>query len=454
MIDIRALVLLLVTVCALPVGTAAAVPAAPAPVEPAAGIQEWIDRVLPPPSLPATQTARASLPEPNHMSPALAALRQAVLPAPVGDPMFDHWPEDLADYRPGQLIATRDVTATAAPLLMAPVSRALLLKYRTSDASGRPSFATATLALPATEWDGPGPRPVAVNNLPIDALGRDCTAGYSMAYGFSSRTSLTDVIPPTSQLALARNYALLIPDHEGPWMAYAEPYVAGHSVLDAIRTVRSHSEFTDSRFAMFGYSGGAIATFGAAKSIDRYAPELAPALVGAAMGGVPADFENVARSMDANLASGVFMAAVLAIGRERPQILARMNNLAQWVATSPMKDQCIGVFSVPGILHLPIEIAADIPDPLHSTIASEVYRITGMAEMASGTPLYMYHGDHEFWLPAAGVRRLFEEQCALGVDAVYRRVPGEHVVGGAIGYPEAMSWLEERLRGVPAPDEC
>ncbi|WP_280423734.1 lipase family protein [Nocardia carnea] len=419
------------------------------------GIQQWIDQVLPPPPI-------APLPRPvpggetTGPAPGLAALHQAVLPAPAGDPLFDQWPPDLAGFAPGAVIEVRDITASAAPLVVVPIRQAVLFKYRTTDAHDRPSFATATLVIPATASPLPGARPVVVNNLPIDALGRKCTPGYTLAHGISADSALTDFVPPTTQLAALRGYAVLVPDHEGPLMAYAEPYVAGHAVLDAVRAVRGWrpAEFGASRFAMTGYSGGAIATHGAVKLIESYAPELAPALAGAALGGVPADYEILARSMNGNLASGVFMAAVFGIARERPEILARMNHLAQWVSTSPIKDQCISVFALPGVLHLPIDIAANIADPLRSTLAHDIYTVTRMAGLASATPLYIYNGEQEFWIPAEGALNLYREQCALGVIAVYRSVLGEHVIAAGLGYPEAVLWLDERLRGIPAHSEC
>ncbi|WP_280232859.1 lipase family protein [Nocardia cyriacigeorgica] len=472
--SIRAVVVAIMIAGMLSTGPATAQPPVPAPPgvpalgiplpppplpDPAAilpGVQQWIDQVVPPPPIPALPPGPVPGQAPATTSPTLAALHQAVLPSPVGDPMFDTWPADLAAQPNGRVLAVRDITATAAPLLTVPIRSAQLVKYRTEDAHGNPSFATATLAVPAAAWTGADARPVVVNNLPIDALGRDCTPGYTLAHGFSSHTALTDFIPPTSQLALLRGYALLIPDHEGPRMAYAEPYVAGHAVLDAIRAVRglAPGEFGSSRFGITGYSGGAIATHGAVKLIDGYAPELAPVIAGAALGGVPADYEVLARSMNANLASGVFMAAVLAIGRERPEILARMNHLAQWVAISPMKDQCVSVFALPGVLHLPIDIAADMADPLRSPLAADIYQVTRMSGLRAGTPLYIYHGEQEFWLPAEAARALFDEQCALGATAVYRSVFGEHIVAAGLGYPEAMLWLDERLRGVPAVSEC
>ncbi|MFF0543620.1 lipase family protein [Nocardia thailandica] len=448
-------VLLCALILLVPAGTAAAQPPIPLPGSPGflPELQQWIDQVIPAPAPTPAAAPAAGLAELDDAG--LAALRAAVLPSPVGDAFFDAWPDGLDDYAPGEVIEVRDVTATAAPLVLVPVERVVLLKYRTSGAYGQPSFATATLVVPATAWTGPGDRPVVVDNLPIDGLGRTCTPGYTFAHGLHTDTSLAEFFPPTTQLATLRGYAVLVPDHEGPYMAYAEPYVAGHAVLDSIRAVRGFApqEYATSRFAMTGYSGGAIATHGAVKLIGSYAPELAEVIAGAALGGVPADYEILSRSMNANLASGIFMAATFAIGRERTEILAAMNHLAQWVA-SLMKDECADTFAVPGVLLLPIDVGSNIVDPLRSELAEQIYDITRMPGMASGTPLYIYNGAQEFWIPAEGARRLYQEQCGLGVTAVYREVLGEHLIGAATGYPGAVAWLDERLRGIPAAGEC
>ncbi|MFI5776537.1 lipase family protein [Nocardia sp. NPDC051570] len=450
------------TIVAGSAGLAQAQPPVPNPIVPPAiplppslglpGLQQWIEAVIPPPPIVAPPGPIVAA----GLTPDLASLQQAVLPRDVGDPLFDRWPPDLAAHAPGDILDARDVTPTAAALLLVPVRQVLQLKFRTTDAHGEPSFGTASLVIPAAPWPGPGERPVLVNNLPIDALGRACTPSYTLAHGLNVDSAMTDWIPPTTQLAVLRGYAVLIPDHEGPRMAYAEPYVAGHAVLDSIRAVRRlrPAEFGDSRYAMHGYSGGAIATRGAVALIGSYAPELASVIVGAAMGGVPADYQILARSMNANLASGVFLAATFGIARERPEILQRMNNLGRWAAISPLKDTCAGVFAVPGVLMLPIDLASDIPDPLHSALAAEIYRVTRMQGMKSAVPLYIYNGEQEFWIPAEGARELFHEQCALGVHAVYRSVPGEHIIAAGLGYPDAMSWVDQRLQGVPAPNEC
>ncbi|WP_319944343.1 lipase family protein [Nocardia macrotermitis] len=421
-------------------------------------LQQWIDAVVPRPEIARPAPVPKASSETRSPSPTtdLARLRAAVLPSDIGDQMFDAWPSGLASRAPGDVVQTRDVTATAAPLLTAPVRQVLQLKFRTTGAHGEPSFATASLVLPAAPWAGPGARPMLVNNLAIDGLGRQCTPGYTLAHGYSANTNSADFFPPLTQLAVLRGYAVLIPDHEGPDMAYAEPYVAAHAVLDAIRGARQllPDELGASRFAMTGYSGGAIATRAAAVLMSEYAPELASSAVGAAVGGVPADYRMLSTTMNANLATGVFMAAVFGIGREHPEVLATMNNLAQQVTTSPLKNVCMNLIEVPGVITPPIDIAANIADPLHSPVAQQVFEATDVSARKSAMPLLVYNGAQDFWIPAAGARELYRQQCALGVTAIYRDVPGEHFLAGDTGWPGLITWLDQRLQGVPAPDEC
>ncbi|MFC9995044.1 lipase family protein [Nocardia sp. NPDC127526] len=436
-------------------GHAQADPPQPGPgqISDLSGLQRWIEAHLPPPALPAAPMT--PLVDAGGLSLELAALRAATMPRTIDDDFVDGWPELLADYANGNVIAYRDVTAAAEQVLLVPARQVLQLKFRTTDSHDAASYAVATLVIPHGEWPGAGTRPVVVNNLPINGLGRDCNPSYSLARGWGEDSDITDYIPPTTQLAMLRGYAVLITDHEGPRMAYAEPYVAGHAVLDSIRAVRNAlpDEFGDSRFGMIGYSGGAIATHGAVKLMPEYAPELADVVVGAALGGVPADFELLAGSMNGNLASGVFLAATFAIGRERPEILDRMNALAQWIALI-MKDQCIDVFALTGIFMVPIDLAADFPNPLHSALAQDIFRVTRMEGKRSPVPLFIYNGAQEFWIPAEGARNFYREQCAMGANAVYRDVFGEHVIAALTGFPEAVLWLDERLRGEPAVSEC
>ncbi|MGC4935025.1 lipase family protein [Gordonia sp. DT30] len=418
-------------------------------------VPQAIDGAVPPPPFPHLTRIppRAVAPGLPHR---LQELRAAALPDPTGDPFFDHWPADLDHRAPGTIIATRDVTDPAALLVTAPIRSARQVKFATRDAVGRPSFGTATILVPRQDWHGRGARPILVNNLPIDALGAACTPGMTLAHGLSIATGFTDFFPPSTQLALARGYSVIVPDHQGPRMAYAEPTTAGHIILDSVRAADAldHVAFGSSRIAMTGYSGGSIATNGAAKLLGEYAPELSPRFVGAAMGGVPADFQMLVGSMNANLATGLFHAATFGIARERPEVLALANHAAQWIATSPLKNVCVVPEAVAGATFMPMQLMSSVPDPFHSPVAQEIYRVTKMADRRADVPLYIYNGTQEWWIPAAGARNLYREQCRLGANATYREVFGEHLSAAVLGYPDALSWLDQRLQGIPAHNDC
>ncbi|MGW0037959.1 lipase family protein [Gordonia sp. NPDC003376] len=420
-----------------------------------AQIPDAIDAVIGPPPFPHLQTIPQRAVTPG-MSRRLQELREATLPDPVGDPFFDSWAPDLDRRHPGELLARRELSWPAAILAVAPVTRATQIKFATRDAVDRPSFGTATILVPRTPAPVSGPRPILVVDQPIDSLGAACTPGFDFVHGIGPNSGISDVIPPTVQLALARGYSVIVPDHEGPRMAYAEPTTAGHIVLASLRAAAALDPrgLGSGPVAMTGYSGGAIATLGAATSIDPYAPELAPRIAGAAIGGVPADFRMLVGSMNANLATGLFHAATFGIARERPEILTLANNPAQWIATSPLKNVCTVPEALAGGTFLPMQLLSSDPDPFHSPVAEEIYRVTQRSDDRSGTPLYIYQGAQEFWIPAAGARNLFTDQCRLGVNATYREVFGEHLVAALTGYPEALSWIDARLRGIPAVSGC
>ncbi|WP_280270218.1 lipase family protein [Nocardia wallacei] len=453
LLAVLATALVSTAVLATPPATAAPAPP-PQPGAPAPSpLQEWIDNTIPAPPL---DPAPPSAPTPEHLTGTdQTTLWKSVLSTPTGDPTFDTWPPGLDTLTPGHIIETRDVTATAAALVSAPIERALLVKFRSTSATGTPSFGTATFLVPAVAWPGPDPRPVQVDTMPINALGLRCTPGYTIAHGRRDNSGINVFLPDVAA-ALNKGHAILVPDHEGPLVAYAEPTVAGHMTLDSMRAVRSlfPEEFGDSRFAVSGYSGGSIASYATAMLLPEYAPELADVLVGASVGGLVTDYGAVAHVFNGRSASGILLSVSLAIAREHPEMLQYMNNLAQWVATSPLKNICGEADGPLGAVGIPMEVAANIDHPLESDIAAHIERLTDLTDRTSAVPLYIYHGADDFWIPIQGPQRMYRQQCGLGVPAVFRTVPGEHVSAMLNGGGGSTAWIDARLRGEPAPNEC
>lgn len=425
------------------VGVTPGVGAHPAPAAPDTGSAAAVSQV----ESPSSEVQRA-----DDLNP--EALQRAMLPAPSGDPFFDEIPDGLEQAAPGDVLATRDISGIAAPRTPVPLARADQYVVRSTEPDGSPTRATATLLIPAQPWHGEGSRPVMVDAIAIDALGTQCTPGYTWANGEGAHSSPVNLGPPATDDALAAGYAVLIPDHEGPEMAYADPYVAGYSILDTIRGVGDVvPELADSPVAMQGYSGGAIALHGAVKLLSDYAPELEGRVTGAALGGTPADFDMLMDSMSGNLAIGLLSAAIMGLLRHNTEIIPLVNDAGVRLATSPIKDQCIAPLAAAGIVQAPID-AFVVDGGRDSQVLQDFVEYTRMSDMPSAVPLYIYHGEHEFWVPSEGARTLVAEQCALGVPVVYEEVPGEHFVASFTGYDGAVDWLNERLRGDKAGSTC
>jgi hypothetical protein len=213
-------------------------------------------------------------------------------------------------------------------------------------------------------------------------------------------------------------------------------------------------ELSGSHFAVTGYSGGAIASYATAMLLHEYAPELSGVLTGAAVGGLVTDYGAVARVFNGRSASGILLSVSLAMAREHPEMLDYMNSLAQWAGTSPLKDICGEADGPLGAVGIPIDVAANIENPLDSDIAARIERLTDLTDRTSAVPLYIYHGADDFWIPIQGPRQMYRRQCGLGVAAVFRTEPGEHVSAMVSGAAGAIDWIDARLRGEQAPNEC
>ncbi|WP_246123922.1 lipase family protein [Nocardia bhagyanarayanae] len=366
-----------------------------------------------------------------------------VMPTPLDD-RFYLPPPGYERTEPGTLLASRvgGTGLTATPVL----STEMLI--RSTDAKGRPVAVVATLLVPYSTWTGPGPRPLISSNVAIDSLGHTCAPSQQLK---NSRS--TDL---AAQIPLSKNYAVLVPDHQGPRQAYAAGVMAGHAVLDSVRAAVGTPHLGLDPAAptiVTGYSGGAIASGWAAQLAPKYAPELN--LVGAVFGGVPADFEMLLETMNGrNAASGVFLAATLGVAREYPEMMWLFNDHG-WRLAQFAKDLCFAGLAVLGaIVPVPVEMLANVPDPTATPMIQRILAENRLGAAAPRVPVFMYHGANEVWIPLKGAENLYDDWCAQGVSVRLEVYLGEHVIVGATGIPGANAWIDERLAGKPAPSGC
>ncbi|MGB3371048.1 MAG: lipase family protein [Rhodococcus sp. (in: high G+C Gram-positive bacteria)] len=370
--------------------------------------------------------------------PALAA------PTPLGEPWFVP-PPGFENSSPGTVLNTRSVEVGP---LITPV-RSTQILFRTTDSKDRPVAAATTVIVPNAPWTGPGARPVVAYNMAIDSLGNTCAPSWTLPRGIAPEIAAV-------QLFLAKNYAVVVTDHQGPRQAYAAGRMAGHAVLDALRAMVNLPSLglpAESPIAMTGYSGGAIASGWAAQLAPVYAPEVN--LVGTAFGGAPIDYRILLGSMNGNAASTLFLAAAMGVAREYPEMFQLMNANGLRLAQIA-KDMCVYLLAPGGLVApIPVQALSDVPNVDRTPIAEEIIRQTRMGgDLAPTTPVFIYHGQQEFWIPKEGAETLYDEWCANGAQVRLEEYLGEHLVVAISGLPGSHQWIDDRLAGIPAPAGC
>lgn len=367
-----------------------------------------------------------------------------ILPTPLNDPFYVPPPE-FESLPPGTILASRP---GGTGLTVFPLQSTEML-IRSTDAKDRPVPVVATLLVPRAPWPGPGPRPVLSFNAAIDSLGHRCAPSYEL------RTELSAKLW-AAQIPLAKGYAVLVPDHQGPRQAYGAGLMAGHAVLDSIRAVVTAPELglhPDAPTVVTGYSGGAIASGWAAQLAPEYAPELN--LVGAAFGGVPADFGMLLSTMNGrNAASGVFLAATLGLAREYPELLGLMNDNG-WRLAQIGKDLCMTAEEFAGVVApIPVQALTHAAAPTELPMVREILAANRLGARAPTMPVFLYHATHDPWVPLAGAENLYADWCGGGTPVDFQVYLGEHFLVGLSGIPGANSWIDDRFAGRPVAAHC
>ncbi|MEC3956363.1 lipase family protein [Nocardia sp. CDC153] len=388
-----------------------------------------------------------TLPVCAHANPVLDLIQPqhdpaAIMPTPPSDPFYTPKPgfEALA---PGTLLSVRVAGG------FFPTARSLELLVRSTDSHDQPVPVVTTLLLPNAPWKGPGPRPLVSYDIPISSVGHSCAPSAELKRGVSA-----DML--AIQLLLAKNYAVVIPDHQGPRQAYAAGLMGGHAVLDSIRAVTRTPMpglGPDTPVVVTGYSGGAIATSWAAQLAPTYAPEIK--LAGALIGGGPSDYQLLLPRMDGvNFASGVLLAAALGLAREYPELLGLLNDNG-WRVAKLFRDICIAQETVLGVVApLRIDQLSSVAEPTKLPMVQHILAQNQPGAVAPTAPVFIYHGVNEIWIPYVGAQHLFEDWCARGARVRLQPFPGEHFLVGALSIPLTNGWIEQLLAGQLVPPGC
>lgn len=372
-----------------------------------------------------------------------------VYPASDPDPFFTA-PPDVASHTPGDVLKLRQMP----PNLYFPGSDVWEILFRTTDSEGKPIAANTTILIPPNHVPD---SPMMSYQHIINALGHKCKIATEL-YTTDPLTQIREA--PGLNIALMRGWAVALPDHLGPRMAYGAAKLGGQITLDGIRAAKKVPELrvSNSPVGLGGYSGGGMATAWAAALAPSYAPELN--IVGAAEGGVPMNIAKMATALGSNPhpAFGLAMAAALGLEREYPDrmnITDRLNANGRWLQ-SMIKNGCTNEIMFWGIGRAASQMT-DEADFMNDPAAWKVMEENSL-ELYQGVPrvpVFEWYSPTDGLVPVDAIENTVRRYCNAGIPVQTLLTPTpDHLSAAALGLPQALDWLEARFRGDPAPSTC
>ncbi len=377
------------------------------------------------------------------------------VPLPSADPFYSV-PPSISGLANGTILASRSVAVSAYSIPM-PV-HAWQVKYKTTDNQGDASADVATVMVPDAPWTGSGPRPLVSYQTAEDGISTACAPSYGLRAGVTDDENNSGAETGLMEYALLQGWAVVAPDYEGPDSEFLAPAGEAHGVLDGMRAALGFAPAGLSArtpLAMWGYSGGSLATDLAAQAQPTYASSLH--FKGIALGGTVADIQATLDAFSGGPAGGAIVMGFAAVNRDFPSAnLLQYFNAAGRKAIAAAQNDCL------------VQAAAQFPfaslqqyeayPGVESTpaVVNLLHSISPLGIPGTPTaPIYDYHSAVDELAPIGPDRRLMRRFCAAGVKVDHvETLLGEHVAVALDGAPGAVAYLAARFAGRPAPDDC
>lgn len=389
--------------------------------------------------------------------PSLAQAAFLPIPRDIGSvipiaPRQDPWytaPPDWQYRQPGEVLRIRHAPGNLTSAFNA--SSTFNLLYRTTDTNYKPSWAVTTLFVPRK---GNGS---ALLSYQIPYSTPDVDA--SPSYAFYAPPSSQGLMYADITGALSRGWYVNVPDHEGPLASFTCGVQEGHATLDSIRAVKNQfqgwSLANDTRVAMWGYSGGSIASEWAAELQVQYAPELK--IDGAALGGLVPNLTNALPNIvKGSYFAGLVPAALLGLATQHPSVeqyltsqlkpagpynasmFLSVRNMSILEAFNKFANQTMYNYFQSG------EDFFNNPNLLDVWARDTITGYHGIPRM----PVLVYKAIKDEITVVADSDAIVDRWCQARVDVVYERnMVGGHLAEETNGDSRAFEWLEEVLSG-------
>ncbi|CUM47359.1 uncharacterized protein AC631_01270 [Debaryomyces fabryi] len=381
---------------------------------------------------------------------------------------FYSLPDGYEDKEPGTILKIRKppqrLRSVYFPILVKDAWQALV---RTTDSNGNATAIVTTIIEPFNA----DPSKVVSYQIMQDSASVNCSPSYSLLYGASMTTVFAQVEMYLIDVALMKGWYVVIPDYEGPKAAFTAGKQSGQSTLDSIRATLKTTNVTgikeDAKVAMWGYSGGTIATGWAAALQPTYAKELKSNLIGAAMGGFVTNITSTAEGVDGTLFAGLTASAVTGLTQEYPQLHSMVEKLlipSQYLKFSKAKSLCF----IPSIITYAFQHIFTGPkryvdegwalflDPTIKKVIDENTLALKKGDPVPEIPLFVFHGELDTIVAYKDSVRAYNNWCDWGIDSYEFAIDETtgHITEFIEGSPAAIAWLTKMFNGEKPVKGC
>lgn len=382
-------------------------------------------------------------------------------PLPPGEDPFYTPPEGWESTAPGAILRHRNPPFPVAAFGLADVNLdgSHQILYRTTDSFGDP-IATVTTVLVPYNADY---TKVLSYQVAQDAADPNCSPSFAIQQFSDAGEALALIMPQLEYVfmssALNKGFVVIVPDHLGPKSAFLANTLSGQAVLDNVRAALASTDFTgissDATVALWGYSGGSLASGFAAEIQPSYAPELE--IAGAALGGTVPKILPVINATNEGIFTGLIPAGIQGLANEYPdaQKLIRQGiRPDKWAEFNKTQNLCL-TGNIIEYLGQDVYSYTNDPNLFQSPFADSLLQPNNMGRNTPQIPLLIYKAVNDEISPIENTDELYEKYCSNGADVEYvRDFLSEHAVLTITGAPDAFMWLTDRLSGVAVESGC
>ncbi len=383
-----------------------------------------------------------------HVVPHEELRRDEPLRAPEEDPFYQP-PPGFQHARPGDLLRSRDVELGFLGVIPQRV-RATQLLYRSTNLHGEPEVAVTTVLLPDQPHTG-RVCPLLSYQCAIDAVASRCFPSHALRRGAKPIGAFVQSEYLLVAAALAEGWAVSVPDHEGCRGMWGAPHEPGFRILDGVRAAL-HSDrlglSPSAPVALWGYSGGGLASAWAAEHSADYAPDLN--VVGAVLGSPVGDCGSVARRLNGTFFAGLAALMIAALTHVFPgaqrvvdehasdagkKLLDDLHSMTTAQAVWRLRGMDIGKY-----VDMSADELWDLPE------VRDVFDATKLGQSTPRPPLLVVQAVHDSIIGVEAIDKLVASYQQAGAAVTYHRDRFcGHLLLHPLSAPMTLRWLRDRF---------